>query len=289
LCGDILPLIPSHDFEAQSAHLSAEFACALRMSGDQLRSKSVLESISDHRFPNHKKQSTLLDLALCHQSLGEISEAQVVARQIIEINPHSGYGLHAEAILIELASDDPNRMQKLEALESRSRKQDATVVAGNIALFRARHARDNPDEVRNILAPLIQSKSNADFYNKIRAVVELAEISLKNNEPLADIDRTNLVRAYHFVFNEQMPNLFDRCHAALWRDFSERGDLSNLLVLFRHSSLRWRLRGREDREKLYLGRLRAILGDVITRTLAKVEKEITYYLVRASYYPTREP
>jgi hypothetical protein len=157
-------------------------------------------------------------------------------------------------------------------------------VAGNIALFRARQARKNPEEVRRILAPLMNSKSATDYYNRTRAVVDLAEVSLNNGEKLTDSERSTLVRAYHFVFNEQMPNLFDRSHAALWRDFTSRGDISNLLILFRHSSLRWRLRGQDDKEEEYLEKLKAIVGDVVKRALGKIEREVTYYLVRVTHF-----
>jgi len=284
LCTDLLPLIPSHGFEEKLADISAEYAGALRMNGDHQKAKTVIEGILDYPFPKPKKQSVLLDLAFCHNSLVEIREAKDLASQIRAINPHSASGLQADALLIELAEEDPSRLEKLHELEARSRKQDANVVAGNIALFRAKHADGDPDTVRQILAPLINSKKASDYYNRTRAVVELAEISLHNGDPLTHAERIHLVRAYHFVFNEQMPRLFDRCHDALWRDFIERGDLSNLLILFRHSSLRWRLRGQERKERKYLKKLRAYLNDELSKSAAKIEKEFTYFMVRATHY-----
>jgi tetratricopeptide (TPR) repeat protein/predicted MPP superfamily phosphohydrolase len=284
LCGDLLPLIPSTDYEDQSALLSAEYGSALRMCNEHTKAKVVLEDILDHQFPNYKRQSILIDLAFCHERLSELPDARALAKQVIEINANSSSGLQAEALLIELAKDDPRRLEKLEALEARSRREGVSVVAGNIALFRARQARKNPEDVRRILAPLMNSKSATDYYNRTRAVVDLAEVSLNNGEKLTDSERSTLVRAYHFVFNEQMPNLFDRSHAALWRDFTSRGDISNLLILFRHSSLRWRLRGQDDKEEEYLEKLKAIVGDVVKRALGKIEREVTYYLVRVTHF-----
>lgn len=284
LCADLLPIIPSHGFEEKAAYISAEYAGALRMNGDPQKAKQIIECILDHQFPKLKRQSVLLDLAFSHSSLGEFKDAKDVAMQIQLINTQSPAGLQAEALLIEMAVGDPNRLQKLQELETRSRKQDANVVAGNIALYRAQQAKGNADEVREILAPLINSKQASDYYNKTRAVVELAEISLNNGDDLAHADRVYLVRAYHFVFNEQMPTLFDRCHDALWRDFTKRNDLTNLLILFRHSSLRWRMRGQEANEKIYLEKLRVYLGHELAKSADRVAKELTYFTVRVVYY-----
>lgn len=284
LCGDLLPLIPNHGFEDKSALLTAEYAGALRMSGRHNEAKDVIETILHHDFSTSKKQSVLIDLAYCHDSLLETDDARAIAKQIIELNEDSDYALHAEALLIESAKDDPHRFEKLKALEHRARKEGATVAAGNIALSLANHAGNNHDEVRNILAPVINSKSSSDHYNRIRAVVKMARISLKNGQSLTESERGQLVRAYHFVFNEQMPALFDKCHEALWQDFMKRDDLANLLILFRHSSLRWRLRGQVDKEQKYLEELAVTVSDLFEDAAAKVEKELAYFQVRETHY-----
>jgi Calcineurin-like phosphoesterase len=284
LCADLLPLIPNHGFEEKSALLTAEYAGALRMSGRHNEAKDVIDCILDYDFSTSKRQSVLIDLAYCHESLSETDDARAVAKELIELDEHSGYALHAEALLIESEKDDPERIEKLKALERRARKEGATVAAGNIALHLASHAGNNPDEVRNILAPLINSKSSSDHYNRIRAIVRMSRLSLKNGRSLTESERGQLVRAYHFVFNEQMPALFDQCHQALWQDFMERGDLANLLILFRHSSLRWRLRGQVDKEQRYLEELAVAASDLLEEVATRVEKELAYFQVRETYY-----
>jgi alkylhydroperoxidase family enzyme len=254
------------------------------MCGQHAQAKETLEGILDRDFSNSMKQSILVDLALSHNSLGEKADARAVAKQIIEIDPHSNSALHAEALLIELAEDDPLRMEKLEALELRARRENATTVAGNIALFRANRSGADPDKVKKILAPIVNSKSASDHYNRTRAAVKLAETSLNIGNLLTEAELSQLVQAYHFVFNEQMPRLFDRCHDALWRDFTNRGDFANLLILFRHSSLRWRLRGQDQKEEEYLEKLGVSVSNAISESLNKVEKEVAYYLVRQTYY-----
>ncbi|UQR63492.1 hypothetical protein LRP30_43475 [Bradyrhizobium sp. C-145] len=284
LAGDLLSLIPSGDFDDQTAQLSAEYGGALRMCGDHEKAKSVLEGILDHDFPKSRRQRILIDLTLCHERAGELLDAREVAKQVIEIDPNSYSAMQAEATLIELDTSDPRRMEKLEALEARARREDATVVAGNIALSRAKHGNKTPEEVRDILAPLINSKRASDHYNRARAAVDVAEATLRNGLALTDSDRSQLVRAYHYTFNEHMPNLFDRLHDALWKDFTSRGDISNLLILFRHSSLRWRLRGEDDEELKYLSKLKVVVGDVVTRAISEIQKEVTYFLVRITHF-----
>jgi predicted MPP superfamily phosphohydrolase len=284
LCSDLLPLIPSQGFADKTAQLSTKFASALRMNGKHEEAKEIIGGILDHDFSTSEKQGVLMDLAYCHDSLSEEPDARAVAKQVIELDPHSESALAAEALIIELATDDPRRLEKLKAIEIRARKEDADVTAGNVALIRADEARGNLEEVRAILAPLINSKKSDDFYNRTRAVVKLAETSLKSGESLTDPERLQLVRAYHFIFNEQMQSLFDRCHDALWCDFSNRKELQNLLILFRHSSLRWRLRGQDAKEKKYLRVLKNINSKLLSMTTSSIEKEIAYYQGRDNFY-----
>lgn len=284
LCGDLLPLIPSSGFEDKAAQLSASYAGALRMNGQHEKAKQIIEGIRDHKMSISDKQSMLIDLAYCHDSLSEEADAKAVAKEVIGLDPNSGSALHAQGLLIELAKDDPRRLDKLRAFEKRARKEEQTVAAGNAALILAEQANGDLEEVRRILAPIINSKDPNDYYNKTRAVVKLAELSLKKGERLTDAERVHLVRAYHFVFNEQMPNLFDRCHDALWRDFAKRNEVQNLLILFRHSSLRWRLRGQDAKERRYVQRLTSVSKDTLSASAKIDQRELAYYVGRENFY-----
>ena len=160
--------------------------------------------------------------------------------------------MQARELLIELDVNDPHRENKLTRLEALCRKSEAEVVANNIALLRAKESRDDTEKARRILAPVVHlSKTSKDFYNATRAIIELAEMSVNAGERISETEQSQLINAYHFVFSERFAGLFDRCHSALWKSFSDTEDKSNLLTLFRHSSLFWRLRGNEIREKKY--------------------------------------
>jgi hypothetical protein len=150
-------------------------------------------------------------------------------------------------------------------------------------LLRARETLDDPEKARRILAPIVQtSRTSKDYYNATRAVIELAELSIDGDERISDSDQLQLINAYHFLFSERFSSLFDRCHKALWQSFSDNEDKTNLLTLFRHSSLFWRLRGQESREVRYLRELKSKIGGMIAQRASNLSREAAYYQIRAA-------
>jgi tetratricopeptide (TPR) repeat protein len=264
ICKDTIALVPDSGFEQQRSLLNYELGKALRMIGEHKRAKAVLEDAAGFKHSKSTRQSILLSLAFCHQALDESDEAIAAAKEVIKIDRYSGPALQGQTILVDLTEESAQREQKLERLEALSRKRGALVVANNIALSRAEDADGEPDRVRSILGRVLQSAGNSeDFYNETRAMIGLSELALNAGERLSDADQSRLIGSYHFLFNERFSSLFDRCHAALWKTFSARNDLNNLLSLFRHSSLVWRLRGHEKMEKKYLGQLKKKGGERI--------------------------
>jgi tetratricopeptide (TPR) repeat protein len=246
------------------------------------RALPILLEISEFSFPSHTKQNVLLNLALCYQSSREFELALATAARVIAIDRHSNSGLQARGIVIELNTDDPRRQQRLEAIEKLCRRENADVAANNIALLRAREAADNANKVREILTPVVKgTRDSKDYYNRIRAVIELTNLSLEAGQRLSDADMSHLIGSYHFLFNERIPALFDKCHDTLWKGFDRTGDRDNLLRLFRHSSLYWRLRGREDKESPYLASLANRIGSDLSEKVASMKREVAYYIVRA--------
>jgi hypothetical protein len=126
------------------------------------------------------------------------------------------------------------------------------------------------------------SRTSKDFYNATRAVIDLAELAMAGDERMSDSDQLQLINAYHFIFNERFSSLFDRCHKALWKSFSDNEDNANLLTLFRHSSLFWRLRGQESRELRYLSELKSKIGNLIAQRSSNLSREAAYYQTRAA-------
>lgn len=283
-CDEMVPLIPGAGFEAKVASLQSLHARSLRMLGEHERAKSILLKIAQFPFPKETRQTVLIDLAFCYESLKVPDQAIRVAREIVEIDRHSNSGLQARALLIELDEGDSRRTERLIRMESLCRKRGANIAANNIALVRARENEDRPDEVRRILAPVVKSaRDNTDYYNRTRATLRLSELSLNAGEKLSEDDLLYLINAYHFLFNERLPALFDRCHDSLWRTFEKATDIRNLLTLFRHSSLYWRLRGRDVKEVGYLKNLSKLVENSIgDKRLSSLSREAACYRIRAA-------
>jgi hypothetical protein len=187
--------------------------------------------------------------------------------------------LQAQAIILEFEKDPLIRDRKLAAHEAKCRRQKAVVAANNIALSRARSTA-SLEEKKRILAPvMVLSRDTRDHYNQTRAVIELSKLTLDSGLSLGERELSQLINAYHFLFNERIAGIFDRCHDALWQEFATVGDQNNLLSLFRHSSLYWRLRGRDDQEVKYL---RKIVSDVQATAAQNGTRELAYFKARAS-------
>jgi hypothetical protein len=280
----LLPLVAEESNIDHRARLLAEYGKSLRMIGERARARDILLGIAEYKFPSRTKQSVLLHLALCYQSLDVVDKAKEYASLAISIDKHSHSALQAQSILIELDDDDSRRMQRLAAHEIKCRRQNAHVAANNIALRRAREALDDQVEVKKILAPVLRiSKENKDHYNQTRAVIELAQLSLKSSATLGEKELLQLMNAYYFLFNERLPSLFDRCHDALWKGFEGSNDVRNLTSLFRYSSLYWRLRGHEEYEARYISSLMRGFGArlLTEQSSERPSRETAYLSVRA--------
>jgi len=243
-----------------------------------VRAKAVLHEIEDSPLSPASRQHVLLNLALIYEDEDE-QLARDYADKVIAIDRNSASALHAQAIVLEFEKDQHVRNQKLAAHEIKCRRRKAFVAANNIALSRAKSAK-SAEEKRQILAPImLVNREEKDHYNQTRAVIELSRLSLDDGRSLGDRELSQLINAYHFLFNEKMANLFDRCHEALWREFSMTSDQNNLLSLFRHSSLYWRLRGSDDSEIKYLKKTIKIAQQIPANTN---NREFAYLMSRAS-------
>lgn len=276
-CEQIIPLIGEDEHPDHRARLLADYGRSLRMIGEDAKARDILMEVAEHPFPSATRQLVHLSLALCCQSLGDQDGARNYSQIALSIDKHSMTALHAQAVLIELDDNASRRKQRLAAHETKCRRQNANVVANNIAI---RRARESKDEVKRILAPVMNlTNGNKDHYNQTRAIIDLAQLSTY----LGDKEMIQLMGAYYFLFNERIPSLFDRCHKALWGGFESREDAKNLLSLFRYSSLNWRLRGREEFEAGYIERLTAKFGSgaLLAETSDRAPRELAYLKIRA--------
>lgn len=109
-------------------------------------------------------------------------------------------------------------------------------------------------------------------------------------EELSAVDLTRLINCYQFLLNERVPWMLDKCHRILWRAFLARHEWTNLLTLFRYSSVIWRLRGEETKE---LSSLQELHSTFHGRDLNEMESNplVLYFKARLAHsrVPTDGP
>jgi hypothetical protein len=278
LCDQLIPSVPlEEELSDQLAKIKSVFGKCLRMTQANIRAHTILSEIADYPLPTSTRQSTLLNLALIYQGQCDDEQARNYSQKVISIDRHSHLALQAQTILIELEPESPKKAEKLAAHENKCRRLKAVTAANNIALSRARSS--DADERRKILEPvMLISRGTADHYNQTRAVIELSKLALGEGRPLTEKELSQLINAYHFLFSERIAPVFDRCHDALWSGFQAIDDDENLLNLFRHSSLYWRLRGKSGPELKYM--------KLLAKRVANLEgqqdsRELSYFRARA--------
>lgn len=275
---EVLVLIPE-GHESAIAFLTYYYGRAMRMSGKNSEAEEILSSVDISYLPSSMKQILLISQALARQRLGDSEGAVILAKRVIAAEKKSASSLHAKAILLEENPDATD--EQFRTLERACRRNSADVVANNLALRRANRSETSREEADAALDEIIKSKDASDFYNRVRAIVRKVGLLNAADKPVSDRDKALLIDAYHFLFNERLPALFDSCHRALWDLFVREDDQDNLLRLFRHSSLIWRLRGGSDYEQIYLRRLAEHVHTLVTRDIRLVNKETAYFIVRA--------
>lgn len=280
LCEDLLPLFEGLDAPPDLSILRAEFAKALRMTGQTERAIQLCKQVQSTSSSNKLLQSMHLTLALCYKDLDRTDEARLSASACSQLDPRSNLSLQARAIAIGLQEGNADRKRKLRLLEIQARKKGALVVANNIAFDLARECTDPAIRRQLVTAVSAQAVVDGDHHNAVRSIIQLSKIHLDDGGPLPVQMLARLIDAYHYLYSEDLQELFRGCHAALWRAFEGQHEVENLLRLFRYSSLRWRVRGLNTTETEYVGRLSRVLGDRAHGDFARTNRELAYFLAR---------
>ena len=267
------------NFDQEVNVLRYELARSLRMSGRSVEAQNEFERLDLKSLPKRQRQSAELGLALTLELRAPRAAAEAAAR-VISLDPNSTSALQARCIIASQIEDVRERTDELRRLLGIAIKEDYQTVASNIRLILARDEEDD-EKAFSLLEDVQASAGLNDFYNGVRAAVELAERRSRSSD-LGDADRARLVDAYHFLYSERLGSLFERCHEVLWNEFERLGEISNLLNLFRHSSFIWRLNGREDVEVRYLSRLVGMVRDVIASADIRGSRDGAYFVVRVS-------
>lgn len=228
-----------------------QYAQALRRAGDNDRAIILLNDVIEQLSSREHKQSALVSLALAQEHLPDSSNAKRAANECIKIGKKSTIAMHAKAILLRIDEDNLSKEKDLLSLEEAARKRGAMSVANNLAINRARKEK-NPAVARSALESVLAARkqeNDSSKYDKMRAYVQLAKLTIAEGGRVSTTELNWLVDAYHYLYSENFEKWFDECHDALWRTFLQNAEVENLLNLFRHSSLIWRIRGQGEQEK----------------------------------------
>ena len=153
-------------------------------------------------------------------------------------------------------------------------------MANNIAITLAGSENDG-DRKSDLLERVMESaEANGDFYNGARAIVRMMKVR-SLDEDVTQEQLTRLIRAYQHLHNERGAALFDDSHEALWSAFRQAGEEANMLRLFRHSSLIWRLRGHDDRETAFRAELASFVASPAAAA-PDLSLEVDYYRARVA-------
>ncbi|WHA43278.1 metallophosphoesterase [Agrobacterium larrymoorei] len=283
LCEDVLALIDNDDRFSRAANiLKYEYARSLRMTSRHDDALSQFKALDETFLSKRQRQSVHLGIAMCLESLGNAEDAAESAKRAIAIDRNSSGALHARTILAEQMQDNDQRIAELKRILVLAHKKQSHTLANTVSLAlaedRKRKGLPTEDLLKNILTT---QKKTGDFYNVVRAIIDLAGVPGRIERLTAE-ERTILISAYHYLFHERLFNLFDKCHAALWKMFSHDGDAASLFNLFRLSSFIWRLNGREEQELRYLSELAKKYGDIIARGVSSTNRDGAYFIVRVS-------
>ncbi|UVL13252.1 metallophosphoesterase [Pseudomonas atacamensis] len=278
---DLLPIISECISDRQHAYLTNLYVSSLRMlDGDEntAQARDLILQIPAGALSKADQVTCELNLALCHHSLKSSEEAIKSAERVIKLDPRSNLSIQARWIILQNNEDDPALETKLNELEKTAIKRKTHVVIASIALDRAANT-DDPIQQRAMYEKIItEANNNGDTYNSIRAIVALGEIRGITHSQL---DKRRLISAYHYLYKGGFLHLFNMCHKALWSIFEKERDLTNLLQLFKYSSLVWRLRGKDKQERDAVKRLKSLTSGKSTEVSAS-SQTMAYYIFRSN-------
>ncbi|MDB5742351.1 MAG: putative phosphohydrolase [Polaromonas sp.] len=279
-------LLPLHERAAAGLDLDPariQHAKALRMIGEHERARDLLRQCEGSVKTKVLKQEVLLNLALICESLRE-APADIVdlARRAELVDPKTNRGLQAKGIVI--ANDDAHlldRDSQLRQLQKEARKRKAFTLSNNLAIDRAATTKD-PEQRKLLLQDATQTaRKENDAYNLVRASLKLARIGLNESGALTSEQMLDCTRAYEYLYNQRLNSLFGSCHSILWDSFRTNGDSENLLNLFLHSSLVWRLRGEISVERDYVEQLLAVVGKQASLGVLNADRKLLYFITRS--------
>ena len=259
------------------------YGSALRMGDNEEKSNLILNEaleIDEANFSTSEKNSILINLGYTYVKQKKFDKAIECGRTIEKTAaPKSAANIQAKFIQASSTFTGLELIQKLKTLEGTAKKADIHQLANTISLDISNlenNAFENERRYSRILA------SKGDDYNKIRAIINKSLSHLNNGQTLSNEDLYSLNISYSYLYVQRLEVLFKSCHKALWIYCIREKRIEDLLNLFKHSSLIWRISGETELEKEYFMELKAETNGEIEsfRTDSTNAANIDYFVRR---------
>lgn len=279
-------LLPLHERAGIGQDLNLawlQHAHALRMIGEYTRARDLLKQCEESVKTKAMRQETLVNLALVSQALkADSGEIVDIARRAEAIDAKTNFGLQAKGIAI--ANDEAHEIDRdhqLRLLQEEAVRRKAFIVSNNLAIERAASTDDVARKKQLLQEASNTARKEHDHYNLVRASLKLADLELSENGALSKEMLKDCTRAYGYLYNQRMDSLFGSSHSILWRAFKANGDVENMLTLFRHSSLVWRLRAQNSVERRFIEQLLPLIGKKADAGAVNMDRKLLYFMTRS--------
>lgn len=245
------------EFNRLKAANAKLYGKALRMTRNEEKSNQILNEaleIEGANFSNDEKNQIYSDLGFTYILQEKFDSAIKCAKEIEKTaRPKGVYHIQAKFITAQATLSGEDLLKRLRTLEAEARKAKSSSLEDTISLT-ITELETNKEIVEKRLSKVIESKGSN--YNKVRAIVKKSLDSLTDGKGIISLEDLNLLNfSYSYLYTQRLGSLFDDCHSALWIYCTRENRIQDLLNLFKHSSLIWRITDDTELEKEYFLKL----------------------------------
>ena len=258
-------------------------AKSLRMLGRRAESSDILENLlASDTLSNDDTASAYLNLALGHVH-DDSSFAKDAARKVLKYSKKNDqYYMQAQATLIGLEDGDDRRGNLINHRLACDKK-GYTITSNNISLDLAEEEEDCDLKIK-YFNDVICSKD--DITNQIKAaakkIIYIFKKKLQDEYQISTMELDIVRFGYSLCFSQRDNYSFNLCHKALWNVFKAEKDLSQLLTLFKYSSIIWRLSGNASREREFCEELNDCVASFNGDNAENKRNIMGYFISRVS-------
>lgn len=254
LCYPIKQKLESLGGNNFSQDILYRYGASLRMLKEFDRAIETYLFLLEQRVTEEFKAKVYLELAYCYQSINDEERSIVSAKKARDFHEKGVISYQAEAIIASFLPVD-KRTPKLKKLLKLCKDNGHNIAANNIALdiiFRSAHS---PSKVENFRKLAEKAKNEGDIYNHVKSTIYYTDGAVRDAKHLERNEILDLIFAYHFASSQRMIGIFKLSAKSLWSELERLGQVVSLFVLYKQSSLIYRLSADSVTEKEFLTRL----------------------------------